>query len=123
MAKGRKKNPKAKDLRFLRQPKRKRHRCPEPREFGLCFGKIRNPQDGKHLAELDWVRIIVNPVDGVVVLMDSKKSQDIVTQNVQLAVQAYIQATLGVSHVGLNCHQRLCQVSVVGVGTGDLLFF
>ena len=29
--------------------------------------KIKNPQDGKHLAELDWVRIVVNPVDGVVV--------------------------------------------------------
>ena len=36
--------------------------------------KIKNPQDGNHLAELDWVRIIVNPVDGVVILMDSKKS-------------------------------------------------
>ena len=39
--------------------------------------KIKNPQHGKHLAELDWVRIVVNPVDGVVVLMDSKQSQDV----------------------------------------------
>ena len=46
--------------------------------------KIKNPQDGKHLAELDWVRIIVNPVDGVVVLMGSKKSQDVFRQSVQL---------------------------------------
>ena len=46
--------------------------------------KIKNPQGGKHLAELDWVRIIVNPVDGVVVLMDSKKSQDVLRQSVQL---------------------------------------
>ena len=49
--------------------------------------KIKNPQDGKHLAELDWVRIIVNPVDGVVilrVLMDSKKPQDVLRQSVQL---------------------------------------
>ena len=46
--------------------------------------KIKNPQDGKHLAELDWVRIIVNPVDGVVILMDSKKSQDVLRQSVQL---------------------------------------
>ena len=35
--------------------------------------KIKNPQDGKHLAELDWVRIIVNPVDGVVVLMETPR--------------------------------------------------
>ena len=34
--------------------------------------------------ELDWVRIIVNPVDGVVVLMDSKKFQDVLRQSVQL---------------------------------------
>ena len=46
--------------------------------------KIKNPQDGKHLAELDWVRIVVNPVDGVVVLMDSKQSQDVFKRNVQL---------------------------------------
>ena len=46
--------------------------------------KIKNPQDGKHLAELEWVRIFVNPVDGVVVLMDSKKSQDVLRQSVQL---------------------------------------
>ena len=46
--------------------------------------KIKNPQDGKHLAELDWVRIVVNPVDGVVVLMDSKQSQDVLRQSVQL---------------------------------------
>ena len=48
------------------------------------MSKIKNPQDGKHLAELDWVRIIVNPVDGVVVLMDSRKSQDVLRQSVQL---------------------------------------
>ena len=46
--------------------------------------KIKNPQDGKHLAELDWVRIVVNPVDGVVVLMNSKKSQDVLRQSIQL---------------------------------------
>ena len=46
--------------------------------------KIKNPQDGKQLAELDWVRIVVNPVDGVVVFMDSKQSQDVVRRNVQL---------------------------------------
>ena len=46
--------------------------------------KIQNHQDGKHLAELDWVRIVVNPVDGVVVLMDSKKFQHILTQILQL---------------------------------------
>ena len=46
--------------------------------------KIKRPQDGKQLAELDWVRIVVNPVDGVVVLMDSKQSQDVVRRNVQL---------------------------------------
>ena len=46
--------------------------------------KIKNPQGGKHLAELDWVRIIVNPVDGVVVLMDSKKFEDVLRQSVQL---------------------------------------
>ncbi len=40
--------------------------------------------DGKHLAELEWVRIVVNPVDGVVVLMDSKQSQDVMRRNVQL---------------------------------------
>ena len=36
------------------------------------------------MAELDWVRIVVNPVDGVVVLMDSKQSQDVLRRNVQL---------------------------------------
>ena len=36
------------------------------------------------LAELEWVRIVVNPVDGVVVLMDSKRSQDVLRRNVQL---------------------------------------
>ena len=46
--------------------------------------KIKNPMDGKHLAELEWVRIVVNPVDGVVVLMDSKQSQDVLRRNVQL---------------------------------------
>ena len=44
--------------------------------------KVKNPQDGKHLAELDWVRIVVNPVDGVVILMDSR--QDVLRQSVQL---------------------------------------
>ena len=48
------------------------------------ISKIKNPMDGKHLAELDWVRIVVNPVDGVVVLMDSKQSQDVLRRNVQL---------------------------------------
>ena len=48
------------------------------------ISKIKNPLDGKHLAELDWVRIVVNPVDGVVVLMDSKQSQDVLRRNVQL---------------------------------------
>ena len=28
------------------------------------ISKIKNPMDGKHLAELEWVRIVVNPVDG-----------------------------------------------------------
>ena len=46
--------------------------------------KIKNPQEGKHLAELDWVRIVVNPVDGAVVLMDSKQFQDVLRRNVQL---------------------------------------
>ena len=48
------------------------------------MSKIKNPQDGKHLADLDWVRIVVNPVDGVVVLMDPKQSQDVLRRNVQL---------------------------------------
>ena len=48
------------------------------------ISKIKNPLDGKHLAELDWVRIVVNPVDGVVVLMDSKQSQNVLRRNVQL---------------------------------------
>ena len=48
------------------------------------ISKIKNPMDGKHLAELEWVRIVVNPVDGVVVLMDSKQSQDVMRRNVQL---------------------------------------
>ena len=48
------------------------------------ISKIKNPMDGKHLAELEWVRIVVNPVDGAVVLMDSKQSQDVLRRNVQL---------------------------------------
>ena len=48
------------------------------------ISKIKNPMDGKHLAELEWARIVVNPVDGVVVLMDSKQSQDVMRRNVQL---------------------------------------
>ena len=36
--KKKKEEPKSKDLRFLHQPKHGRCRCPEPREFGLCFG-------------------------------------------------------------------------------------
>ena len=36
--------------------------------------------DGKHLAELDWVRIVVNPADGVVVLMDSKHPRRLETK-------------------------------------------
>ena len=41
------------------------------------ISKIKNPMDGKHLAELEWVRIVVNPVDGVVVLprrLETKRS-------------------------------------------------
>ena len=48
------------------------------------ISKIKNPMDGKHLAELEWVRIVVNPVDRAVVLMDSKQSQDVLRRNVQL---------------------------------------
>ena len=75
VARRRKKNPRAKDLRFLRQPKRRRCRCQVQREFRNRWcgadwqynwgmrknvSKIKNPQDAKHLAELDWVRIVEN---------------------------------------------------------------
>ena len=53
-------------------------------ELRKNVSKIKNPQDGKRLAELDWLRIVVNPVDGVVVLMDCKQSQDVLRQSVQL---------------------------------------
>ena len=43
-------------------------------QYNWGLRKNKSPQDGKHLAELDWVRIVVHPVDGVVVLMDSKMS-------------------------------------------------
>ena len=56
------------------------------------ISKIKNPMDGKHLAELEWVRIVVNPVDGVVVLMDSKQSQDVMRRNVQLECLVVIYA-------------------------------
>ena len=39
---------------------------------------------GSTWLRLEWVRIVVNPVDGVVVLMDSRQSQDVMRRNVQL---------------------------------------
>ena len=35
---------------------------------------------------------------------------------------ASFEASLRARHVGSNCHQRLCRVSVTGVGAGDLRF-
>ena len=54
-------------------------------QLGIAEERVKDqePKDGKQLAELDWVRIVVNPVDGVVVLMDSKQSQAVVRRNVQ----------------------------------------
>ena len=46
--------------------------------------KVKNPVGGKFLADLDWVRIIVNPVDGSVLCMDSKRLQDLGVSNVML---------------------------------------
>ena len=40
--------------------------------------------EGKFLADLDWTRIIVNPVDGSVLCMDSKRLQDLGASNVTL---------------------------------------
>ena len=46
--------------------------------------KVKNPVEGKFLADLDWTRIIVNPVDGSVLCMDSKRLQDLGASNVTL---------------------------------------
>ena len=46
--------------------------------------KVKNPVEGKFLADLDWTRIIVNPVDGSVLRMDSKRLQDLGATNVTL---------------------------------------
>ena len=46
--------------------------------------KVKNPVEGKFLAYLDWTRIIVNPVDGSVLCMDSKRLQDLGASNVTL---------------------------------------
>ena len=46
--------------------------------------KVKNPVEGKFLADLDWRRIIVNPVDGSVLCMDSKRLQDLSASNVTL---------------------------------------
>ena len=46
--------------------------------------KVKNPVEGKFLADLDWTRIIVNPVDGSVLCMDSKRFQDVGATNVTL---------------------------------------
>ena len=45
---------------------------------------VKNPVEGKFLADLDWTRIIVNPVDGSVLCMDSKRLQDLGAKNVTL---------------------------------------
>ena len=58
-----------------------RRRKKNPKSKG---SEISTPAEAKHLAELDWVGIVVNPVDGVVVLMDSKKPQDVLRQSVRL---------------------------------------
>ena len=47
--------------------------------------KVKNPVEGKLLADLDWTRIIVNPVDGSVLRMGSKRLQDLGASNVTLA--------------------------------------
>ena len=46
--------------------------------------KVKNPVEGKFLADLDWIWIIVNPVDGLVLCMDSKRLQDLGASNVML---------------------------------------
>ena len=46
--------------------------------------KVKNPVEGKFLADLDWMRVIVNPVDGSVLCMDSKRLQDHGASNVTL---------------------------------------
>ena len=46
--------------------------------------KVRNAVEGKFLADLDWMRIIVNPVNGSVLCMDSKRLQDLGASNVML---------------------------------------
>ena len=103
MAKGKRKIPRVKEseisapaeARTLQMPSGKRIRAMLRNRWGGVewqynwglrknISKIKNPMDGKHLAELEWVRIVVNPVDGVVVLMDSKQSQDVMRRNVQL---------------------------------------
>ena len=46
--------------------------------------KVKNPVEGKLLADLDWVRIIVNPVNGSVLCMRSKRLQDLGASTVML---------------------------------------
>ena len=46
--------------------------------------KVKNPVEGKFLADLDWMRIIVNPVNGSVLCMGSKCLQDLGVSNVIL---------------------------------------
>ena len=55
---------------------KKKEEDPKSKESEISAPTLQMP-GGKHLAELEWVRIVVNPVDGVVVLMDSKQSQDV----------------------------------------------
>ena len=43
--------------------------------------KVKNPVGGKFLADLDWMRTIVNPVDGSVLCMGSKRLQDLGASN------------------------------------------
>ena len=45
---------------------------------------LKKPVEGQFLADLDWMRIIVNPVDGSVLCMDSKRLQDLGASNVML---------------------------------------
>ena len=44
--------------------------------------KVKNPVEGKFLADLDWTRIIVNAVDGSVLRMGSKRLQDLTLDEV-----------------------------------------
>ena len=46
--------------------------------------KVKNPVEGKFLADLGWMRIIVNPVNGSVLCVDSKRLQDLGASNVML---------------------------------------